>query len=268
VGDSVVDPVELYSIPGKLVQNLDLAWSFLLLMTRFSALVMFTPGIGSGMSGIAVRYPAVLLLAAASLKIAAPTPVPPDIAIMATQILCEFILGSAVATVPLLIVTGAAAAGQIASNSIGLNGAQMFDPTTNASTSDLSRIYGDLTVILFLLLNGHHVAIAHLSMMSEVIQPGSFLISGAGIESLIILSGKIFEIGVMVASPVIVALFLANFVMGLLSKMVSSFNVFMMSFYITIGIGFILSLLALPELMEFMKRYILQIEPLIQATTR
>ena len=37
-------------------------------------------------------------------------------------------LGSVVAIVPLLIVTGAATAGQIASNSIGLNGAQMFDP--------------------------------------------------------------------------------------------------------------------------------------------
>ena len=141
-------------------------------------------------------------------------------------------------------------------------------PTTSASTSDLSRIYGDLTVILFLLLDGHHVAIAHLSMMSEVAQPGTFIMSGAGIEALVTMSSKVFEIGVMVASPVIVALFLANFVMGLLSKMVSSFNVFMMSFYITIGIGFIISMLALPEMMEFMKRYILQTESILQSITR
>jgi flagellar biosynthesis protein FliR len=144
----------------------------------------------------------------------------------------------------------------------------MFDPTTNSPMSDLSRIYGDLTVVLFLLMDGHHVAIAHLVSISEVISPGTLIITGVGIESLITISAKVFEIGVMVASPVIVALFLANFVMGLLSKMVSSFNVFMMSFYITIGIGFILSLLALPEVMHFMKRYILMIEPLLQSVTR
>lgn len=263
-----MEAVELFGLPDKILNNLDLTWTFFLLATRFSALVMFTPGIGSGMAGIAVRYPLVLLLAASSLRLGSPTPVPPDIAVMVAQIGCEFLLGFAVAAVPLLLVTGAATAGQIASNSIGLNGAQMFDPTTNSPTSDLSRIYGDLTVILFLLLDGHHVVIAHLVSISDVVSPGSLVVTGVGVESLVTLSGKVFEIGVMVASPVIVALFLANFVMGLLSKMVSSFNVFMMSFYITIGIGFILSMLALPEVLHFMKRHILTIEPLLHSVTR
>jgi flagellar biosynthetic protein FliR len=229
---------------------------------------MILPGIGGGMGGIAVRYPLVVILAMVTLDPKSPTPVPPDIAVMAAHITTEILFGAIVATVPLLLVTGMSTAGQIASGSIGLNGAQMFDPTTSTSLSDLSRIYSDLGVILFLSMNGHHVAIAQLAGLGEVVQPGSFVITGLGIQTIVDLSSKIFEIGVMVASPVIVALLLTNFVMGLLSKVVSGFNVFMVSFYVTIGIGFILSMLALPEVYVYLSRHMYQLEALTRAVSR
>jgi flagellar biosynthetic protein FliR len=263
--ESYVTDEAIQKIPELLLANLDVGWTLLLLMTRFTALVMVMPGIGGGLGGLAVRYPAIVLLAFAAIGTVKPTPVPPDIAVMMAQFLSEFVLGCAVATVPLLLVTSAAMAGQIASNSIGLNGAQMFDPTTSTPMSDLSRIYSDLTVLLFLLMNGHHVVIGHVAGLGKEIQPGQFFLSAPGVESLIVVTAHVFEFGVMIAAPVIVALLLVNFVMGLLSKMVPSFNVFMMTFYITIAIGFGLSFLALPELVAYMGRRMMQLDPLILA---
>ena len=255
----------LFQIPNLVLSRLDVGWTIMLLLARYGAFMLLVPGIGGGLGGLTVRYPAVVMLALVTLDPKHTTAVPVDLGIMAAQIFCEVLLGSIVGMVPLLIISGASTAGQIASSAMGLTGAQLFDPTTSSSITDLSRIYTDLTVVLFLLMNGHHIAIAQLAGLDGVMQPGSFVISGIGIQVLIDQSSKIFEIGVMIASPIIVALFLTNFVMGLMSKVVASFNVFIISFPLTIGIGLILTMLALPEVVEYLRVQILDLEMLTRA---
>jgi flagellar biosynthetic protein FliR len=225
-------------------------------------MILTLPGIGGGMSGMAVRYPLVLVLSVVSLTTHPAATLPADVVAMSGQILSEIVLGGAVSIVPLMIVAGAQTAGQIASGTMGLNGAQLIDPTTNVPISDVSRIYSDLTVVMFLTLGGHYVAIGQLAGLGRVIQPGTFVLGASGVESLVMQSAHIFEIGCMIASPVIVALLLTNFVMALISKAVPTVNLFMLSYPLTIGIGFVLSAMALPEVAWFLRRQILDVERL------
>ena len=73
-------------------------------------------------------------------------------------------------------------------------------------------------------------------------------------------SADVFMYGLLFASPVVVALLLTNFVMGLVSKAVPTVNIFIVSFPLTIGIGLILSLLMIPELMQANEKMITSTE--------
>lgn len=244
----------LETIAQALLSRLDVGWTFLLLATRYLAFLMVVPGIGGGLTGIIIRYPVAILLALVSINLKHTAMLPSDWIVMVAQICSEVVLGAIVGMVPLLIVSGAQTAGHLASGTMGLNGAQLFDPTTSAPLSDLARIYSDLSIVLFLLLGGHHIAIAELAGLDASVVPGGFVVSSAGIEAIISQSSRIFQIGCLIAAPVVVALLLTNFVMGIISKAIPTVNIFIMSFPLTIGIGFAISILALPEVAYFLAR--------------
>ena len=58
----------------------------------------------------------------------------------------------------------------------------------------------------------------------------------------------------MVSIPVIVALLLTQFVMGLISRTVPTVNIFIVSFPLTISIGLVVTVLAMPDIMVFIRR--------------
>ena len=184
---------------------------------------------------------------------------------MAIQLLSEMILGAVIGIIPILIVAGAQSAGHVASGTMGLNGAQLIDPTTQANLPDLARIYGDIAILMFLLVDGHHVAIYQLSGMESNIRPGSFVLGATGISTLVDQSAAIFHMGVMIAAPVIVALLLTNFVLAIISKAVPTVNIFIISFPLTIGVGLGLSMLALPEAGHYISRQFLGLQDLMSA---
>lgn len=247
-------PDRLMQLPQLMLERLDILWTLLLLMTRFTAFFMTCPGIGAGMQGIPIRTPAIIMCAFAALQSSQTAAIPVDGVGLILPVLSELMLGSFIGLIPLLVVSGAQAAGHIASGTMGLNGSQLFDPTTNVSVTDISRFYGDLTAIIFLLMGGHYAAVYFTATLGEIVVPGTFLITEQTIGVLVDRSARVFDIGIMIASPVIVALLLTNFVLGLVTKTVSTVNVMAVSFPVLAGIGFILIFLALPEFFYFIQR--------------
>ena len=132
----------------------------------------------------------------------------------------------------------------------------------------MSRIYSDLAVLIFLLVGGHYVAIAELSGISSAIVPGTFVLSEGGIGSLVDQSARIFQVGCLIAAPVIVALLLTNFVMGIISKAIPTLNIFVVSFPLTIGVGFAISVLALPEVAVLLQREVAEIPTVLTRLIR
>lgn len=263
-----MDLQHLASIADLFLSRLDVGWTFLLLATRYMAFLMLVPGLGGGMHGMAFRYPASIVLAFASFNIQHTAAVPANMGVMVGQMVSEMMLGGLVAMVPLMIVAGAQTAGHLASGTMGLNGAQLFDPTTSAPLSDLSRIYSDLAIVVFLLIGGHEISIGALATLDQSIQPGSFILSSSGLEALITQSGRIFQIGSLMAAPVVVAVLLANFVMGLISKAIPTINIFIISFPLMIGIGLTISILAFPEVGRFLAREFERLPEILAAVLR
>lgn len=255
-----MDIQSLQAIPFLALQRLDVGWTFVLLLMRHVTFLMIVPGLGGGLGGIFLRYPAAIVFSLAAFKIESIVTLPSDMGTMVTQVTAEMLLGAFIGIIPILIVSGAQTAGQVASGTMGLNGAQLIDPTTQASLPDLARIYGDIAILIFLLMGGHHVALFELSGLNANIRPGAFVVSDISISTLADQSAAIFKIGVMIAAPVIAALLLTNFVLAIISKAIPTVNIFIISFPLTIGVGLGISALALPEAGRYLMQQYIQLE--------
>lgn len=240
--------------PLQLLQNLDLIWSFFLVVTRFAAMMIMVPGLGMGQRGMLVRMPAVLIMSYASTLRGAGAELPPDWIAACAAFVSEIMLGTLLGLLPTMVIAGLQAAAQLASTSMGLGAAHMFDPAMNASVSALGALLGDLFICIFLVTGGHHSVIYAVSGLGGSIIPGTFLINEQNLAMLINRVGAIFDAGVMISAPVVVAILLTNFVMGLISRAVPQVNIFIINFPLTIGIGLVLSMLALPEIGGFLER--------------
>jgi flagellar biosynthetic protein FliR len=260
-----VENETLFALAQLLLQRLDVGWTFILLLMRHVTFLMIAPGLGGGFAGIALRYPAAIAFTCAAFRMDGVVPVPGDMFTMSMQLGSEVLLGSVIALIPILIVAGAQTAGHLASGTMGLNGAQLIDPTTQASLPDLARLYSDIAILIFLLMNGHHVALYQLAGLEQSVRPGTFLLSAQGLSTFIDQSAAIFQMGVMISAPVIVALLLTNFVLAIISKAVPTVNIFIISFPLTVGVGLVISLLALPDVGHYLSRQFLRIEPLLSA---
>lgn len=244
----------------ELLNNVHIAWTLILLIIRYTAFFYTVPGLGEGAKGIVVRTPAIMVFAYSSLNSSLYASLPPDVMTMTMQAGCEFLFGMLIGTVPYLIVSGVQTAAQLSSTSMGFGAGQLFDPTTGSTLSDIGRICGDLTVLLFLFIGGDHVVMYAMSGLAGDVQVGSYIPTELSINMLINRTGHIFYLGIMISAPVMVALLLTQFVMGMVSRAVPTVNIFIISFPLTISIGLILTILALPDMMIYIKKEITGLE--------
>lgn len=263
-----MNPDGLLALPFHILEQLPLVYSFVLLVTRYFAMLMILPGIGLGDRGAIVRGPAACVLAYASLcgteKYAA---LPDHWLSMLGAGVFELLFGAALGLLPLFVVAGVQTGAAVASTTMGLGAASLFDPTSGTTVPELARIFGDLTVIVFLAIGGHYAVIYAASGLGESFVPGgSFSISDAA-QLLVSQTADVFRLGVMVSAPIVVALLLTQFVMGLISKVVPTVNIFIISFPLTIGIGLILAMLVLPEIVAVVKERYLGIGSLVSDLT-
>ncbi len=248
-------------------ESLDIVWTFFLLVVRFGGMMLVIPGLGMGLRGIAVRVPAVLTMAFATSAVCSAAALPPNIAQMAVTMSSEFFFGVLIGSIPFFIVSGAQMAGQLTSSTMGLAAANLIDPAQGTSTSPLSLLLGNLVILIFLLIGGHHVAVYAASGLGGEIPPGTLLPVQVSAEILVDRSAAIFEAGVVLSAPVIVALLLTQFVMGLVTKAVPTVNIFIVSFPLTIGIGLIVTSLSLPVFIHILTRDITGVENSLKVVT-
>lgn len=245
---------DVLNLPIQLVEILPHVWTFLLLAVRYAALMMLLPGISGGAQGMTIRAPAIIVFAFVSLISGQISPLPENVITMLANVASEYLFGFMLGFVPALITAGVQTAAQLSTGTMGLGAAQLMDPNLGVSVSSLGRVLTDLVICLFLALGGHHVMIYAASGLGGVLVPGTFLVEEQSLQLVIHQTGRVFEIGVLLSAPVIVALLLTQFVMGLISKAVPTVNIFIVSFPLTIGIGLVLSVLSLPEIFTFAER--------------
>ncbi|MDC0358689.1 flagellar biosynthetic protein FliR [Oligoflexia bacterium] len=252
--------MDIYSFPNTILANIGIVWTFMLVAVRYSAMMAMLPGIGGGKNGMRIRVAGILTMSYASVVAGQQVDMPDQWYSILVEASSEFLFGMLLGLVPTMLIAGVQMAGQLSATTMGLGAGALLDPTLGVSVTSLAKLLGDLTVLLFLLMGGHHVIIHAAAGLGGQIVPGTFLVGADTLSLIIDRSADIFRVGVMVSAPVIVALLLTQFVMGLISKAVPTVNIFIVSFPLTIGIGLILSGLSIPDILVFVEREVIGLE--------
>jgi len=133
-------------------------------------------------------------------------------------------------------------AAQVLSVEIGLNPSPGFDPTTVAAGSPVGTGLFYLGIVIFF-SGAHYAVLIALARSFELVPPGLQVADGSFVEEVVRHSARIFQLGLLMAAPVLAVNFLINLVFSVLGRVVPKMNVFVVSFSARIAAG--LAMLAL-----------------------
>ncbi|RKX25686.1 MAG: flagellar biosynthetic protein FliR, partial [Candidatus Zixiibacteriota bacterium] len=163
-------------------------------------------------------------------------------------VLCELMVGILLGFFFTLIFKAAEMAGAMTGFQIGLVVAQAFDPNAGGQVAIIGRFWIALAGLIFLAINGHHLVIQAFNESFQIIPPGQMVVNGDTGEIMVRYTAYALVLAVKIASPVIVTLVLTDVAMGTISKLMPTMNIFIVGFPLKVGVGLIVTAMALPVL--------------------
>lgn len=140
-------------------------------------------------------------------------------------------------------------AGEMISLSMGLSGAQMFNPAMGGQVTPVDTFFYSLAGLFFLAINGHHLFITGLVDTFRVVPLSQLNLSMMSFSGIGAFVQEIISIGIRLSAPVMIAVLVINLVMGILGKTVPQVNVLVTSLAVNIIVGFAVMIVALPMMM-------------------
>jgi flagellar biosynthetic protein FliR len=137
-------------------------------------------------------------------------------------------------------------AGELISISLGLGSAQIYNPMTGNNGQVVEQFFSLTGTVIFLALNGHHLFISALVESFQVIPFANLALDVGGLAEVTQKFQEIFVIMIKIAAPVVVTILVVNLAMAIMGRAVPQINVLVTSFPVTIMIGLIVLLVALP----------------------
>jgi flagellar biosynthetic protein FliR len=168
-------------------------------------------------------------------------------------IMGEVFIGILIGMASNMIFAGIQMAGHIIGIDMGFAMSMFFDTSTNANLPVLSRFLYYMTFLIYLIIDGHHYLLGALFYSYEVAEPLRWVFSGSSMTILIKFVGDIFVIGMQVAAPVFITLFITSIALGFISKVVPQLNIFAVAFQIKILAGLLMLAIVVPIILVFFK---------------
>jgi flagellar biosynthesis protein FliR len=161
----------------------------------------------------------------------------------------EIVIGIAIGMVVQLTFEALTFAGQSISTAMGLGYATLIDPQHNAETPVLGQLFMIFGTLAYLAVNGHLVLIGALATSFKNLPIGGANIDQSLLWSMAVWGARIFETGLLVALPAVVALIIVNLALGVVTRAAPQLNLFGIGFTITLMSGFVVLIVGLDGLM-------------------
>lgn len=229
------------------ISTLDI-YRTLLIMFRTGALLMTVPVFGHISIPRMLRVWLIVIFALMIFPSAVVSEIQPPTTTfqLAMVILSELAIGFAMGFAVIILFAAVQFAGHIIGLQMGLAVASIIDPMGAGRISIIGEFYYLLSLLVFLLIDGHHYVIEALVWSFEKIPLGGGVFEAGLGEFIINLTGTLFIIALKLAAPVIITLFIVNVVMGIVARTVPQMNVFIVGFPLAIGVGLIMIQFSFP----------------------
>jgi flagellar biosynthetic protein FliR len=241
----------------------------LLVLARIGGLVVAAPVFGHLLVPHRIRAAFALALTAALVPVVAPiAAVPATVWGLAGLVAIEFIVGATLGLVAQFVFAGVQLGGQIAGTQMGFGIVNLIDPQTHSQVSVIAQWQQLLALLVFLVLDVHHLLIRALVGSFQAAPPGAVALTAASVRGVVGLSADLFAVGVRIAVPVLIALLLTNGALGVLARTVPQLNVFVVGFPLNVGVGLCVLGASLPFTFRLLESRFANLEPALGAFVR
>ncbi|ELR67055.1 Flagellar biosynthesis protein FliR [Photobacterium marinum] len=206
---------------------------------RLSAAMMLMPIFGGNGVPVRVRIGLAFMISilASPLMPAMPSvdPLSLEALLLAAQ---QMVIGGLMGLMLELLFAVFTTMGQILSMQMGLGMAMMNDPINGVSIPALGKYYQVYTLLLFLALDGHLIALDVIVRSFEVWPVGN-MPSQDALYSVIMRFGWMMAASLLLALPAVCAMLLVNGSFGMMNRAAPQLNVFALGFPMTMMLGLI-----------------------------
>lgn len=166
----------------------------------------------------------------------------------------QMVIGMAMGFAMRLVFAAVEMAGEMTGMTMGLGFATFFDPQSQGRSSAVSQFLALLVLMIYLAANVHLVLLSVLVESFSALPVSAAPLEGEALRQLVLAGGRIFNLGVQLALPMVAALLMTNMALGILTRAAPQLNLFGIGFPVTLAVGFILIALSLPYLATPMER--------------
>ena len=157
-------------------------------------------------------------------------------------------VGLAIGFVVRLVFASVELAGDVVGFQMGLNFAAFFDPTLNTQSSAVARFFGQMTSLLFVVMNGHLMVLFAINRSFQSFPVDQNFLEALGQLKLHRLGADLFASALWIALPMVGMLMFMNLAMGIISRVAPQMNIFAVGFPITLVVGLVGITVTLPML--------------------
>jgi flagellar biosynthetic protein FliR len=148
-------------------------------------------------------------------------------------------IGLAIGFTVRLVLAAVQMAGEVIGFQMGLGFASFFDPSLNSQSSAVARLYGQMAIFLFIVMNGHLILIMAVIKSFDAFPVDQNFLEALKTMKLHELGADVFATGLWIALPVIGMLMFANLALGIVSRVAPQMNIYAIGFPITLTVGLI-----------------------------
>lgn len=149
----------------------------------------------------------------------------------------EIIVGLSMGFIINLVFSIAQMAGQMMDFSIGFSMMTLFDPIASENLSVMGRVLYWLSLMVFMLVDGHLIVVKALIDSFKVVALGGFTFLPQHSTYMIHIIFEFFVIGFKIAIPIILILLITEIVLGLVSRIMPQLNAMILGMPIKLLVG-------------------------------
>ena len=177
---------------------------------------------------------------------------PATLIMFAFTVVKEMFIGWLIGLVGYITLSAVNMAGKIMDMQVGFAVVQMMDPTTQQQSGMIGTFLYNLTIIYFVITNGHHVIISALAESFQIIPLDSMVWNTSLPQLITDLTAGVFMNGMKIAMPVTFAILLTNVGMGILARTMPQMNIFVVGIPLQLTIGTSMISMVLPFYILFL----------------
>ncbi|MDW8799649.1 fused FliR family export protein/FlhB family type III secretion system protein [Clostridium sp. A1-XYC3] len=162
------------------------------------------------------------------------------------NVMNEVVAGLTLGFIVNLCFTAVKIAGNLIDLQVGFAMMTMFDPTSNSNATLMEHLLYWFSIIVFFIVDGHHMLIKALMESFNVIKLGNFFLSQGSIDLILRAFVEYFGIALKIAIPIVLIIFITDLTMGLIARTVPQLNIMILGLPVKLLVGLTSFAFALP----------------------